>query len=363
MKSSIFFTNTPLGYGHGGAVVSYNMLKALQPITNLRSVFCTGILPPVKSLGTPTKIIPKNYTEGSPFLLDYFCLSQINEEVNLAVFYAAPFGQTAKRLKPAKIIVDIAPHNIERSREEALAFGGKFPFPHINNPFLFSLYMLHVKIADTVIVHSKSSANYLKKLLSLKKDPTVLPHGVDLPLKTEPLPKEFRVAHVSQFGLDKGQIYLLRAWGILQQISGFNAELVIVGMGTEHLQKLSGNLKRVKCLGYVSDVNALYDKCPVYVQPTVTEGFSLTTLEAMSHSRPVIVTEGAGVSELVEDGKDGFVIPIRSSQAIAEKIKYFYDNYPSEVKRMGNNARKTAEKYTWNNIRKEYARLFYEEVS
>lgn len=78
--------------------------------------------------------------------------------------------------------------------------------------------------------------------------------------------------------------------------------------------------------------------------------------------RPVIVTEGAGSSDLVEDGKEGFVIPIRNPKAIAEKIQYFRDN-PSELKTMGKNARLKAEKYSWVKVEQTYGELYRELLS
>jgi len=92
---------------------------------------------------------------------------------------------------------------------------------------------------------------------------------------------------------------------------------------------------------------------------SITEGFGITPLEAMAYGRPVIVADGAGMSELVTDGQDGFVVPIRDIDAIKNKITYFYDN-PDEIKRMGDEARKTAMKYNWDLIKKEYIDIFEE---
>ena len=96
-----------------------------------------------------------------------------------------------------------------------------------------------------------------------------------------------------------------------------------------------------------------YKQISVYIQPSVIEGFGITPLEAMAFYRPVIVAEGAGVSELITDGKDGFVVPSRDIKAIEDKLTFFKEN-PNEIDRMGRNARKTAEKYTWEIIKKQY---------
>ena len=77
---------------------------------------------------------------------------------------------------------------------------------------------------------------------------------------------------------------------------------------------------------HVDNVGKMYNSCSVYVQPSVTEGFGIPVLEAMAYARPVIVTEGAGVYELVDDGKEGFVVPIRNPDVIKESRKILVEN-------------------------------------
>jgi Glycosyltransferase len=60
----------------------------------------------------------------------------------------------------------------------------------------------------------------------------------------------------------------------------------------------------------------------------------MTVAEAMARGLPIITTKNAGSFELIEEGKEDFVIPIRDTKSLREYILYFYDN-PSEVKRMG----------------------------
>jgi len=72
----------------------------------------------------------------------------------------------------------------------------------------------------------------------------------------------------------------------------------------------------------------------------------MTVPEAMARGLPVITTKNVGSSELIENGKEGFVIPIRDVKSLRECILYFYDN-PSEIKRMGKNSFEKITKYTW----------------
>jgi len=358
MKTSVFCTNSSITLDSGGGIVCYNIIQALKAVTNLKMVLCGGSSIP---FGVETKNVnPRMYEQPeSPFLYDYFAASSITERVDIAQFYGAPFAQIIARLslidrvfqRRSKVIVDIAPHNIELSRDEHQHLGLPFPYPHLNNPNLFKLYMLHVELADLVIVHSKLSTEYLKQKLGLTNEIRVIPHGCYLPEAIPPLPETFTVAHVGVNGPDKGQIYLVKAYQYLfgAQWESERPKMLLAGYGTEALGGI----------GCIKDVNEVYKKCSVYVQPTVTEGFGIPVLEAMAHARPVIVTEGAGASELVQDSREGFVVPIRSPEAIAQKIRYFYDN-PDEVKCMGINAREKAEQYTWEKISKQYEAIYLE---
>jgi glycosyltransferase involved in cell wall biosynthesis len=69
------------------------------------------------------------------------------------------------------------------------------------------------------------------------------------------------------------------------------------------------------------EVLELMRSCDVFVLPSIVEGRALVQQEAMSCGLPIIVTKNAGAEDLVEDGKAGFLVPIRSPEAIAEKLE------------------------------------------
>ncbi|GAH55084.1 unnamed protein product, partial [marine sediment metagenome] len=139
-----------------------------------------------------------------------------------------------------------------------------------------------------------------------------------------------------------------------------DSKLLLAGGGTETLEPLIrqvANQGQFKILGRVPDVSDVYNACSVYCQPSVTEGFGIEVPEAMAHGRPVVVSEGAGASDLVEDGVTGFMVPIRSPEAIAEKIDWFRNNR-EKIPEMGQKARREARNFTWDKIRRQYARIF-----
>jgi len=190
-----------------------------------------------------------------------------------------------------------------------------------------------------------------------------IPFGVDVKkfeFEREESDK-FIVLFVGQVGLRKGVQYLLKAW---KELNLKDSELRVCGKITPEFEMFVKKYKsdNVKFLGFVKDVLEEYKKASVFCFPSIEDGFGLAPLEAMAGHTPVIVSENTGSKDLIRDGKDGFVVPIRDVKALKEKILYFYEN-PEEIRRMGRNARKHVEKYTWERYGEElvraYERLIY----
>ena len=345
---SVFVTSNFVQETEDGNV-SHHEAKALAAVTQLERVLTDTDIK-YKLLRLPSTM--------RSFLLDYFMAHELkNKKVDLAFFHGAPFGITMRVLKPAKTIVAITAHNMELSKEEFERQNGQGPLPldDLTDPFLWDIYSQHIQNADMVLCPSKLGAAYISTKLPLKNRMAVIPHGCFLPEESQiRSPEDFCIAHVGANVTDKGQVYLVQAWHKLTQDPKFSGRLVLVGRGASLWAPFE-----VFSSEHVGKIGKVYCDCSVYVQPSVTEGFGIQVLEAMAYARPVIVAEGAGACELVEDGKEGFVVPIRDPDAIKEKIEYFYDN-SDEIRRMGKNARKKAEKYSWEIIENRYQKLIKE---
>jgi len=373
--NSILLTNSGVNQFSGGGIVSFNLLKAMQEVTDVKLILSNQHFKDSKYLNEiPAYCIePGQYGYSDPFFMDYMASELISEVVSdaieLAQTYACPFATSIEKLKSkyfTKIVADIAPHNIETSMEEHIRMQGSYPYPHLTNQFLWKIYSKHLRLADKVIVHSHSSAKYLEKAADLNETPHVIPHGCYLPNKQStnissftPLdytsyPLETTAGYFGALGADKGIVYMVTAW----RNGKYPTKLIIGGRDAKGFE-LDTDMDKFSVLGTVKDIADFYSKISFYIQPSVVEGFGITPLEAMAFGRPVIVAEGAGMCELVTDGKDGFVVPIRDIGAIKDKIDYFFDN-PDEIQKMGKNARQTAEKYTWEKIRKQYVTIYKE---
>jgi glycosyltransferase involved in cell wall biosynthesis len=77
---------------------------------------------------------------------------------------------------------------------------------------------------------------------------------------------------------------------------------------------------RARFLGLHGDIPRLLGELDLFVQSSVTEGISLTLLEAMSAGLPVVATDVGGNREVVVDGVTGFLVPARDASALAERI-------------------------------------------
>ena len=121
-------------------------------------------------------------------------------------------------------------------------------------------------------------------------------------------------------------------------------------------------LDRVIFAGFVPEIKDYYAASDIFVFPTRYEPFGLVITEAMASGLPVITSEIAGAAEIMTDGRDAILLkdPTDSSE-IAEAIRTLVDDDKLRAS-MGANARRTAEKYSWDEVARKTMEV-YEEVA
>lgn len=102
------------------------------------------------------------------------------------------------------------------------------------------------------------------------------------------------------------------------------------------------NDETIEYVGRVRDVRPEIATAHVYVLPSYREGTPRTVLEAMAMGRPIITTHAPGCRETVIDGENGFLVPVKSVDALVDAILKFIDE-PELVVRMGKRSREIAE--------------------
>lgn len=99
-----------------------------------------------------------------------------------------------------------------------------------------------------------------------------------------------------------------------------------------------------------NELHLLYKQMDVFVLNSIEEGLAYVQMQAMSCGLPLISTTNAGGLDLVEEGKNGFIIPILDDNALAEKITWFYYN-KSKIPKMGKVSRAMSERgLTWEDF-------------
>jgi len=172
----------------------------------------------------------------------------------------------------------------------------------------------------------------------------VVPYGASFQpfaLPDRPPDGIFRVLYVGQISVRKGLSYLFDAFDRLHHP---RKELWIVGprtrqTGIENMKPPEGTRFFGPLKG--EELARAYHDSSVFVLPTVEEGLALVLGEALSFGLPVVTTVNSGGANLFEDGREGFLVPIRSPEALAEKIQRLADD-PALLQSMSAAARTRA---------------------
>ena len=90
----------------------------------------------------------------------------------------------------------------------------------------------------------------------------------------------------------------------------------------------------VKFWGKLSDVRPAINACHVFVLPSYREGTPRTVLEAMATARAIITTDAPGCRQTVENGYNGWLVPVQSAEKLAEAMERFLSE-PALIQQMG----------------------------
>jgi L-malate glycosyltransferase len=144
-----------------------------------------------------------------------------------------------------------------------------------------------------------------------------------------------------------------------------SARLLILGDGPEREElvrraRVGRVSESVLFAGYRADVRALLPACDVYVNSSVSEGISLTILEAMAAELPVVATGVGGTPEVVCDGENGVLVPARDSDSLARAMLALAGD-DNRRHRFAANGRAIVEtRFTLDRMIDDYARAYCE---
>ena len=217
--------------------------------------------------------------------------------------------------------------------------------------------LLEYEYTDYISVPSQFVYNTFTEF-GIKEDKLIKnPYGVNLE-EFYPVKKEddtFRVIHCGAISYRKGIPYLLEAFS---QLNLKKSELWIVGPIDQEIKEFVDQYKDDNIIFHgpkkQSDLYWYLSQCDVFCLAAIEEGLAMVQAQAMACGLPIITTTNTGGGELIENDKNGFVIPIRDIQAIKEKILYLYKNKETSKKMSEKAIESIHNNFSWDDYGHRY---------
>lgn len=186
----------------------------------------------------------------------------------------------------------------------------------------------------------------------------LFPHAVDL-THFHPQAREasgrFRVLLLNALTVQKGFYYAQEAIEAIRGRGVKDIEFWLIGRAEPAIQSALTRLLtkegNVKAFGRVNhyDLARWISQCDVGVFPTVQEGFANTVPQTMACGVPVIATTNSGAADVVDEGREGFIVPIMDAPALADRIVWCYEHRDA-CQEMGRAAAARARRRTWDDV-------------
>ena len=270
----------------------------------------------------------------------------------------------ARRRDPAGHVLPLImnPHGLEdfkvRDPLKRLAYG----------PFR-AMYRAGARAADRVIATDSGARDEVCRLLGVPNERVVvLPNALDLddllrpvdPARQAALRTRWALAAPGAVGLSVGRLEANKGFGfLLRALAQLPAGLpawrwIIVGTGQERaaLQDLAARLGIGALMIFAgpvgdADLQNLYELATLFVHPSLYEGSSLVTLEALAHGRPVVASAVGYIPDKVRPGVTGLLVPPGDPAALAAAISWCLTR-PAEAAALGRaGAALVRAEYTW----------------
>jgi glycosyltransferase involved in cell wall biosynthesis len=237
---------------------------------------------------------------------------------------------------------------------------------HLKNPLrekfhLFLLRYLGRKTRFTVAVSQVVKDFLVAKKISSKKSTVVIYGGIK-PLKFHAATSKFPVlGFLGSLNRTKGIDVLLKAVALLKNdYPELTCRLAGTGPDRSFFQKMVEDLKienNIKWLGEISDISDFFQSIQIYIQPSYSEAFGLSALEAMSAGKAVIASRTGGLTEIIEDKKNGLLFERGNEKDLAQSIEYLLKN-PPILSSLAENAPKRVKEFSLEKMIYEHDALY-----
>lgn len=175
---------------------------------------------------------------------------------------------------------------------------------------------------------------------------------------------------IGRYAYQKGYDLLLQAWADIEKLKKLEEgkevnewTLDIFGQGDQTdyrklMTELGIDANRCHLNGPVEDVVKVYQDSSIFVLSSRFEGFGMVLIEAMACGLPVVSFDcPAGPDEIITDGVDGLLVPSGDVHALAKKLMTLMAD-ENQRKRLGQQARLTAQRYDMAALAEQWTALF-----
>lgn len=182
----------------------------------------------------------------------------------------------------------------------------------------------------------------------------------------EPETGKIRVLLTARMIEEKGIFVLTDAAELLREQYQNKVEILLCGGLDDNPKAIKKEELEARCdgkyiqwLGYRTDVLDLLKGCHIVAFPSYyKEGLPKSLIEATAIGRPIVTTDSIGCRETVVDGYNGYLIPIKNSKALADKLQVLFDNKELRIK-MGRNSRMLAERdFSIENVIEKHLKIY-----
>jgi N-acetyl-alpha-D-glucosaminyl L-malate synthase BshA len=278
------------------------------------------------------------------------------------------------------------PHSISAYLAKKMSAGREIPFVTTlhgtditlvgNDRSYLPITRFGINESDAVTAVSEYLKERTVREFHTKRAIEVIPNFVNCDVFRKSFDSKFRarfadedeglMIHISNFRPVKRTADVIELFSRLRRKQ--KAKLLMVGDGPERpnaewLAEVHGISDDVLFLGKSSDMEQLLSISDVLVLPSEQESFGLVALEAMASEVPVIATRVGGLSEVVDDGSDGFLFDVGDIDSMAEAATSLLGDRELRQK-MGKSGRDHAQRdFCHEKIVKRYADLYEKTIS
>lgn len=187
----------------------------------------------------------------------------------------------------------------------------------------------------------------------------------------EPESEKIIVLLTSRIIREKGIFILTEAAERLRKEYEKNVDFWIAGALDDHPDAITKEEMDAVCDGYYikwlgrrEDIKELLQQCHIYAFPSYyMEGLPKSLIEACAIGRPIVTTDNIGCKDVVTDSVNGYLVPVKDANALADKIKLLIDDKESRIK-MGKESRSIAEReFSIDDVIKKHLDIYQELIS